>query len=72
MFRGMQFYRGLVTIEDQHASIFVINQVAKEAAKEEKLSLFVDGTFNVSPIYSTQLLIVIAKVKHSVSSYHNF
>lgn len=65
--RGKNFYEGIVEVGCLKASIFIIKDLVEYASHKEKLDLFIDGTFNVSPLYSTQMLVIMAQLKNSVS-----
>lgn len=67
-FRGQCFYKGLIDIGSSAAIVFVIDQIAKKIKEEEEITLLVDGTFNVCPLYASQLLIMSSKVGENVSA----
>lgn len=61
-FHNEKLYQGLIKTKKSQANLFVIEQIARHAAKQTKLEIYVDATFNVGPKYSSQLLIFIARI----------
>jgi hypothetical protein len=57
-FRDQKFYRCMIRRGKEVACIFSINQFVEKLKPETQI--FIDGTFKVTPIYCSQLLIVMA------------
>ena len=66
-FHQKKFYQRHIKTKKYDASIFVIEQIAINAAKQKNLEIYVDATFNVGPKYSSQLLIFMARIGNMVS-----
>lgn len=59
-FREEKFYHDLVGKGINKASIFCLKQFVVKMKKN--CQLFIDATFKVTPIYSSQLLIIMADI----------
>lgn len=59
-FREEKFYCGLVGAGNNAASIFCLKQFLNKMPKSTKL--FIDATFKVTPIFSSQLLVIMADI----------
>lgn len=65
-FRDRQFYRGMVEIDGYEANIFVIDQLMSKMSEEQFQRIWIDATFNVSPLFSSQLLIIFGEIHQMV------
>lgn len=66
-FRDETFYRGMIeTKEGYSANIFIIEQLATEIREQPSTELFIDATFNVAPLFTSQLLVITAKINDNV------
>jgi hypothetical protein len=67
-FRGEKLYHGLIkTKKGYTANLFIIHQIASKMQHERQQQLLIDGTFSITPIFSSQLLVVVGKIDDNVS-----
>lgn len=60
LFRDEKFYYGLVGAGKSTASIFCLKQFIDNMPTLSKL--FIDATFKVTPVFSSQLLVILADI----------
>ena len=71
IFRQNDFYQGMVQVDECEANIFVIEQIAQEIKEEETQKFWIDATFNISPIFFSQLLVILVEIESNVKSMRN-
>lgn len=72
-FRNSPFYQGMVEVNNEYkANIFVIQQIMDKVKEEEETQIWIDGTFNITPLFYNQLLVILVQIEKNVRFNLNF